>query len=91
MITATKQKKTIVSYILIAIWVFTMLMIKSIFWMSMISILLLFFSVGTSYLYYKGIDSTEEKKKYIVKKLTLFGLVVLASVLGYVFFFSQSH
>lgn len=88
MITATKS---IISYILIAIWVFTILIIKSTFWMSMIAILLLSFSVVTSYLYYKGIDSTEEKKKYIVKKLTLFGLVVLASVLGYVFFFSQSH
>ena len=66
MITATKHKKTIVSYILIAIWVFTILMVKSIFWMSIIAALLLFFSVATSYFYYKGIDSTEEKKKYLV-------------------------
>ena len=86
MITTTKHNKNTISYILISIWVFTMFIIKSVFWIGIVAILLLFFSIGTSYLYYKGIDTTEGKKKYIMKKLTLFGLIVLASIFGYIFF-----
>lgn len=80
--TITKSKKNYISYLLITVWLVVTFFVKSIIFISILGGGLIFLSFFISYSYLKQIESNEERKRYILKKLTLTLILIIVMAIS---------